>query len=125
MKEEKGQNLPEDKRSIDNMTILEVIEHCGRLKFPLDKVLNILRSKDHDIDILDMATRLATDGTEEYRAYRSGLDAGDYEVDAALYSDVISGTKTSVDSRKALHDIRHERNINDAIRDKFFPEDAD
>lgn len=106
------------------MTILEVISECGRLKYPLSKVMSVLQAKDQDIDIENIKSRLTTPGTEEYQAYRSGIDAGDFEVDAALYSDAISGTKTSVDSQKALHGIQQERNISDAIRDKFFPEDG-
>ncbi|MBF0649176.1 hypothetical protein IR083_10120 [Dysgonomonas sp. GY75] len=120
-------NTPDtpQRKSLPDMTILEVINECGRLKYPLSKILSILQAKDQDLDMEDIKSRLTTPGTEEYQAYRSGIDAGDFEVDAALYSDVISGTKTSVDSQKALHDIQRERNINDAIRDKFFPEDGD
>jgi|GEM_PF-6779961 len=119
-------NTPDtpQRKSLPDMTILEVISECGRLKYPLSKILNILQAKDQDLDIENIKSRLTTPGTEEYQAYRSGFDAGDFEVDAALYSDAISGTKTSVDSQKALHDIQRERNINDAIRDRFFPEDS-
>lgn len=124
MKEENNTPDTSHRKSLPDMTILEVITECGRLKYPLSKISSILQAKDRNLDIEEMKSRLTTAGTEEYQAYWSGIDAGDFEVDDALYSDVISGTKTSVDSQKALHDIRRERNINNAIRDKFFPEDG-
>jgi hypothetical protein len=124
MKEENNTPDNPQKKSLPDMTILEVISECGRLKYPLSKILSILQAKDQNLDIEDMKSRLTTVGSEEYQAYRSGIDAGDFEVDGALYSDALAGTKTSVDSQKALHDIQHDRNINDAIRDKFFPEDG-
>jgi hypothetical protein len=104
------------------ITPIEIIEKCGRLKYPISKVLNILYSHDKNIDIRNMEIRLVTEGTAEFDAYRSGMDRGDYEIDEARYADATSGSKTSVDSQNTLHDLQRERAINDAINDKFFPE---
>ncbi|MFV0420024.1 MAG: hypothetical protein ACK5KT_14995 [Dysgonomonas sp.] len=107
------------KPTLATMTVIQVIEHCGRLKYPVDKVISILSSKL----VEDIRTSITTPGTPEYIAYHSGIDAGDFEVDNALYTDILDGSKTSVDSQKALTDIQSKRTIGDAIRDKFFPED--
>jgi len=111
------------KPTLATMTVIQVIEHCGRLKYPVDKVISILSSKEHKDLVEDIRTKITTPGTPEYIAYHSSIDAGDFEVDNALYTDILDGSKTSVDSQKALTDIQSKRALGDAIRDKFFPED--
>ena len=111
------------KPTLATMTVIQVIEHCGRLKYPVDKVISILSSKEHKDLVEDISTNITTPGTPEYIAYHSGIDAGDFEVDNALYTDILDGSKTSVDSQKELTDIQSKRALGDAIRDKFFPED--
>lgn len=114
-----------EKTSNKEKTITDVLTDCGRLKYNMDKTLNIIYIKFPDIDIGSLRCRLTTVGTVEYQAYTSGIDLGDYEVETAMYSDSLSGSKTSVDSHDTLHNLQREKTINDAIRDKFFPDDID
>lgn len=109
-------------KSLAAMSELEVIEHCGRLKYSPDKILSILFARDKSIDVNDVKIKLSTFGTREYMAYHSGIDAGDFEVESALYDDILDGSKTSVDSQQALSDIQSKRMVDDAIREKFFPD---
>lgn len=118
MKKDNTPDTPQ-KNTLENMTMLEVIGQCGKLKYPVDKVVSILYSKDNDMDTCAIRKQIITPGTPEYKAYHSGIDAGDYEVDTAFHDAASSG---DADAQKALHEIQRERTVGDAIREKFFPD---
>lgn len=111
------------KKTLDEMSPIEIIEQCGKLKQPIEKVVNILCLKDKSINEQDIRIKLTTPGTDEYRVYHSAGDVGQFEIDEAMYSDATSGSKTSVDSQKALKETQRERNINEVIKEKFFPDE--
>ena len=104
----------------ESMTPIEIIEQCGRLKYPVEKVLNILYANDNSTDIAEMRRKLNDAGTREYRAYRSAFDSGDMAVDSALHDAAADGDP---DAQKALRDIQAERTVGDAIKERFFPSD--
>lgn len=117
--EQTPQNAPREK------TLMDVLTDCGRLKYDIEKTLNIAYAKFPDTDIDALRKKLTTAESDEHRVYYSGMDLGEYEIEEAMYSDAISGSKTSVDSHETLHALQKEKTLNDAIRDKFFPDDAD
>ena len=112
------QNQP-TKKTLEDMTIMEVIEQCGRLKYPAEKVLSNLYAKDNKIDIEAIRDKLNTPGSAESMAYRSGFDSGDLAVESALFDAAAAGDP---DAQKALHDIQAERTVGNAIKDRFFPD---
>lgn len=116
---------PKERGVRKEKSLLDILTDCGRLRYDIDKTLNIAYSKFPDTDILQLRKQLTTAGSEEYRAYHSGSDLGEYEIESAMYDDAVSGSKTSVDSHNTLHDLQKEKTLNDAIREKFFPDDAD
>lgn len=113
-----------DKNKPTEKTVLEVLSDCARLKYDLDKTFNIIRARfPNNIHLASLYQNLTTPGTAEYNAYHSAIDLGEYEIEEALYNDATSGSKTSVNSHDALHTLQKEKTINDAIREKFFPDD--
>lgn len=102
-------------------TLLEIIQECGRLKFTIDKTLNVLCLKFQDENREYLKERLTTPGTEEYITYHSGQNLGDFEINSALHKAASSG---DADAAKQLKEIQNSDVIDRAIRQTFFGEES-
>ena len=102
-------------------TLLEILQECGRLKFTTDKTLNVLCLKFPNENRDYLKDKLTRTGTEEYIAYQSGQNLGDYEINSALHKAASSG---DADAAKQLKEIQNSDVIDQAIRQTFFGEEG-
>lgn len=119
MKKTENNSVSSNKKTLAEMSDLEIITQCGRLKYPIDKTLSVLYSQNQRMNTDDMRQRLTTAGTAENRAYQSGMDAADFEADSTLLDAAISGDP---DSQELLRTVQKEKAIGDSIRESFFPD---
>lgn len=112
----KETNTPEKQEAPE--TLIDIIIECGKLKTPIENTLNILCMKFPDESRDYLTERLTTPGTEEYIAYQSALDLGEFEVDSALHKAARSG---DADASKQLKENQKDKALDQAIKNTFFP----
>lgn len=98
---------------------ITLITKAGKLGYSIDQTVSIVRSHfpDHDKNILKKL--LITPGTKEFDAYQTGKDIGMFDVESGLHDAAAGG---DADAQKALQNLRVERTVGEAIKNKFFPE---
>lgn len=101
------------------MQPLDIIRECGRLKYPIDKTVNVLCAKFR-MEKTEIYSLLTTLGTEENETYQSGLDLGDFEIDSAIRKKAAEGDTFALE---AYDNILLKKAIGDAVTEKFFPKD--
>lgn len=116
MKQNKKNETPE------GTVVNDIILQAGKLNYSVDKVVSVVRSKLKDIDTDQLFKQLTTKGTPEYEAYHAGLEARNYDIEAGMFKAAADG---DADAQKSFQSILKERAVNDAVREKFFPEDDD
>ncbi|MDU1892835.1 MAG: hypothetical protein E6767_19315 [Dysgonomonas sp.] len=98
---------------------ISLITQAGKLNYPVDRTVSIVRSHHPGLDKDVLLNLLSTSGTKEYEAYHTGKEAGMFEVESGLYAAAAGGDG---DAQKALQNLRVERTVGDAIKNKFFPD---
>ncbi len=105
--------------NISEMTDLEVIEACGRLKFSISQIVALLRYRLTVQDKNQLIINLKTPCTAEYEAYETGYVQADFELQRSLHAQAMIGGKGSKDALDGLNEEQRRQIINKALADKF------
>lgn len=98
---------------------LSIIMKAGKLNYSIEKTVSIVRSYYPALSKNTLQDLLTSPGSAEYDAYHTGKETGMFEVESGLYAAAADG---DADAQKALQNLRVERTVGDAIKEKFFPE---
>lgn len=101
---------------LNDKTPLEIITLCGKVKFSTEKTLEVLSGLPGIKNMEFLEENINTPGTEEYKAYRSGISQGDLEIESAMYDQAAAGDK---DGYESLTKAQRTRAINDKLKDSF------
>lgn len=110
---DKEYNVPED---ITEMTIEETLYECGRMRFPIDRIIALLRPKLSTEEKNQLIIDLRTPGSDAYNTYESGKAKGEYEIFSALKKKADGG---DAEAAKFLSELWRENALVNAIHDKF------
>jgi len=99
---------------------LELITKAGKLNYSVEQTAGIVCSTFHGQDKSNLRKLLITSGTKEYDAYQTGKDIRLFDVENALYNAAASG---DVDAQETLLKLQVDKDVNGAIKDKFFPDE--
>lgn len=105
--------------NISEMTNLQVIEECGRLKFSIAQIVALLRYRLTVQEKNQLIINLKTPCTAEYEAYETGYVQADFELQRALHSQAMAGGKGAKDALDGLNEEQRRQVINKALADKF------
>lgn len=98
---------------------LELITKAGKLNYSIDQTSAIVCSSFPG-QTKDRIHKLLTNpGTKEYNAYQTGKSIRLFDVENALYDAAASG---DVDAQEALLKLQVDKDVTEAIKDKFFPD---
>jgi len=98
---------------------LELITKAGKLNYSIDQTAAIVCSSFHGQNKDSLRKLLTNPSTKEYDAYQTGKSIRLFDVENALYDAAASG---DVDAQEALLKLQVDKDINQAIKDKFFPD---
>jgi hypothetical protein len=98
---------------------ITLITKAGKLNYSIERTVSIVRSYHPALSKNILQDLLSNPGTAEYEAYRRGKDMGMFDVESGLYDAAADG---DADAQKALQTLRTERNVGDAIKNRFFPD---
>lgn len=105
------------KLDLANKTPLEIIHLCGKVKFSIEKTLEVLSGIPNAMtDRKVLEHQLTTPGTLEYETYRSGISQGDLEIESAMYDQAAAGDK---DGYESLTKAQRTRAINEKLKESF------
>lgn len=104
---------------INEMSNLQVIEECGRLKFSIAQIVALLRYRLTVQEKNQLIINLKTPCTAEYEAYETGYVQADFELQRALHSQAMAGGKGAKDALDGLNEEQRRQVINKALSDKF------
>lgn len=105
---------------LTNKTPIEIIFLCGKVKFSIEKTLEVLSGIPNLPDREVLEHQLTTPGTLEYETYRSGVSQGDLAIESAMYDQAAAGDK---DGYESLTKAQRTRAINDKLKDSFGLDD--
>lgn len=98
---------------------LSLITKAGKLNYSIDQTVSIVRSHHPALSKNTLKYLLSDPESAEYEAYHIGKDAGMFDVESGLHDAAAGGDG---DAQKALQNLRAERAVGKAIKDKFFPD---
>lgn len=99
-----------------NMTVEETIFECGRLGYPIDRIIALLYYRITPEEKNQLVIDLQTPGSEAYKLYDSGKARGQFETMSGLKS---AADRGDIDAAKILENIRREYEIEKSIKKSF------
>lgn len=105
--------------NISEMSNLQVIEECGRLKFSIAQIVALLRYRLTVQEKNQLIINLKTPSTAEYEAYETGYVQADFELQRSLHAQAMAGGKGAKDALDGLNEEQRRQVINKALSDKF------
>ena len=99
---------------------LELITKTGKLNYSIDRTVSIVRSYYPEYSKNTLQDLLTRPGSNEYDAYHAGKNAGLFDIENALFDAAASG---DVDAQEALLKLQVDKDVTEAIKEKFFPDE--
>lgn len=97
-----------------------LITRAGKLNYTIDQTVAIVSTYFLDTDKNKLRELLNSPVSPEYEAYQTGKDISLFDVENALYDSATSG---DIDAQEALLKLQVDKDVNQAIKDKFFPDE--
>ena len=117
MKEINEQEQQEvNKIDLDKLSEIEIIQYCGKLKFPITKIITLLQKRITPDRKSELIIELRTPGSKAYEAYTLGATQAEFYLQNSLQSLATEGDK---DALASLNEEQRKNAINRMLNDKF------